>query len=290
MITAFPAALEAWTACPRRYRFAYVERRPPTHRGGWAHTTLGAATHAALARWWRLDPAERTPQRVASVVDEVWTDDGFADEAMSARWRGRARTMVADYVEVETSRRAVLEAVGMGEPRRVETVVGVRASDDVALMGKPDRVDERPAAAGSELVVVDYKTTRRPPESDDVRVSRTLAVYAAAAESTLGRPATRVELHHLPTGRVGIWRHDEESRGRHVRRAAGVARDCRRAEDEVAAGAPPDEVFPAAPGRLCPWCDYREACPEGMAVGPAAKPWEALERMSDEEHAGPPAG
>ena len=47
-----PSRLQTWLDCPRRYRMTYVER-PVTPRGqAWGHTTVGAAVHVALARWW----------------------------------------------------------------------------------------------------------------------------------------------------------------------------------------------------------------------------------------------
>lgn len=277
LVTAYPSRLDTFTGCPRRYRFRYLERPSPARRGAWAHTTFGAAVHVALARWWALPREERTPARVAAEVQTAWSDDGFADESMSRRWLGKARDMVAAYVEAETDRRRVLAPAGLVEPRRVEASVALRAADDVALMGKPDRVDERPGAEGTELVVVDYKTGRHPPSTDDARTSRTLAIYAAGAQATLHLPATRIELHHLPTGAVTVWRHDEASRDRHVSRAVAVARECRSAEAALAAGGSAEMLFAPRPGRLCPWCDYRDACAEGAEVGPAAAPWAGLE-------------
>jgi RecB family exonuclease len=276
-MTAYPSRLDALTECPRRYRFRYLDRPEPPRRGAWAHTTLGAAVHVALARWWALPVGERRPAQVAEEVQVAWSDDGFADEQMSRRWLARARDMVAAYVVAETERRRVLAPAGLVEPRRVEASVALRPADDVALMGRPDRIDERPTAEGTELVVVDYKTGRRAPTVDDARTSRTLAIYAAAAEATLHVPATRVELHHLPTGTVAVWCHDESSRDRHVSRAVAAAQECRTTEAALLAGGSADELFPPRPGRLCPWCDYRESCPEGIDVGPAVASWEGLE-------------
>jgi hypothetical protein len=275
--TFFPSRLDTWTQCPRRYRFRYLDDPAPPRRGAFAHTTLGAATHLALARWWQLAEQEREPARVAAEVEASWTDEGFADAAMSSRWRARARDMVAAYVEAETRRREALRDAGLVEPRRVESSVTLRAGPSVALSGRPDRIDERPGPVGTELVVVDYKTTRVAPSEDDARTSRTLALYAAAAESTLRRPALRVELHHLPTGGIAVWRHDEASRDRQVRRAAHVADDCRTVEAELSDGGCAEDLFPARPGKLCVWCDYQASCPEGMEMGPAVKPWAALE-------------
>jgi hypothetical protein len=277
VILAYPSRLDTWTQCPRRYRFHYLDQPRPARRGAWAHQTLGAATHAALARWWQLADRERTPARVSAEVGSAWTVAGFADEAMSDRWRVRATAMVAAYVAAESERRAVLAPHGLAEPRRVEASVAMRVSDSVALMGRPDRVDERPSSAGTELVVVDYKTSRRPLGEHDARTSRTLAVYAAAAEATLGTCATRVELHHLPTGEVQVWRHDRESRDRQVARAAAVAEECRAVEARLTAGEPSEQLFPPSPGPLCSWCDYRDSCPEGIGTGPAAQPWAGLE-------------
>ena len=55
-----------------------------------------------------------------------------------------------------------------------------------------------PAADGTELVVVDYKTGRHLLSTDDARSSLALALYALAAGRVLRRPCHRVELHHLP--------------------------------------------------------------------------------------------
>lgn len=277
----YPSRLDTWTQCPRQYRFRYLDVPAPPRRGAFAHMTLGAATHVALARWWQMPDADRTPDQVAAEVDASWTDDGFADPAMSATWRGRARDMVATYVEAESRRRQALAPLGLVEPRRVESSVALRVDETLALMGKPDRIDERPAPGGTELVVVDYKTSREAPTPDEARTSRTLAVYAAAAQATIRRPAMRVELHHLPSGSIAVWRHDDASRERQVRRAAEVARDCRAVEAELQAGGSGETLFPPRPSKLCPWCDYRDSCPEGMEMGPAAQPWAALEPSRD---------
>lgn len=282
--TFYPSRLDAWTECPRRYRFRYVDTPPPPRRGAFAHTSLGAATHVALARWWSLADHERTGERVAAEVDAGWSDEGFADAAMSEKWRQRARAMVATYVEAETERRRVLEGRGLGEPRRVETSVTMRYDDTLALAGRPDRIDERPAAGGgSELVVVDYKTSRRTPTEHDARTSRTLAIYAAAAEAMLRLSSLRVELHHLPTGSISVWRHDRDSRDRQVRRAAAVAGDCRTAEDALSEGGDADTLFPARPGKLCVWCDYQASCAEGLAIGPPVEPWAGLEPAAESD-------
>jgi len=55
-----PSRLRAWLDCPRRYRMTYLDRPPPSKGPPWAHNSLGASVHNALANWWRLPRAERT--------------------------------------------------------------------------------------------------------------------------------------------------------------------------------------------------------------------------------------
>src|SRR6266571_4993386 len=219
-----PTRLMTWLDCPRRYRMSYLDRPPPPKGPPWAHNSLGASVHNALAGWWRLPQARRTVAAAGALVDRGWIDEGFADETQSVRQRERAIAMVQGYV-------AGLDPAD--EPLGVERTVATR-TDKIAVAGRIDRLDARPAevgpaetgpagSAGSELVVVDYKTGRHLLTVDDARTSLALAVYAAGASRTLRRECRRVELHHLPTGEVHTWEHSDEGLTRHIRRADSIA-------------------------------------------------------------------
>ena len=258
-----PSRLTTYIDCPRRYRFAYLERPAPPKGPPWAHNSMGAAVHTALKQWWDLPRPRRTPVAAGSLLSSAWLTDGFRDPAQSAQWQQRARGWVEGYA-------ATLDPAA--EPVGVERHVATR-TDRLALSGRVDRIDAR----DGEAVVVDYKTGRWRPDEADARGSVALAVYALATGRTLRRPCQLVELHHLPTGLVVGWRHTEESLARHVARAEQVADDIVAATDTLQAGADPDEVFEPRPGRQCAWCDYRAHCPAGQAAGPAREPWSALE-------------
>jgi RecB family exonuclease len=165
------------------------------------------------------------------------------------------------------------------EPVGVERTVATR-TDKIAVSGRIDRLDSRPADdAGTELVVVDYKTGRHVLTVDDARSSMALALYALAAGRVLRRPCHRVELHHLPTGEVLVWSHTDESLARQLRRAEDIAAEAapadERMRDGLQAGAY-DKVFPPRPGPSCGWCDYRRHCPEGAAAAVPRRPWDGL--------------
>nr|WP_067914858.1 PD-(D/E)XK nuclease family protein [Actinomadura rubrobrunea] len=287
LYTCTPSRLNAWLDCPRRYRMTYLDRPSPPKGPPWAHNSLGASVHNALAAWWRLPRSERTPETAGRLLVRGWLTEGFRDAEQSDRYRERAREMVERYV-------ARLDPDD--EPVGVERTVATR-TDRIAVSGRIDRLDDR----GAELVVVDYKTGRHVLTADDARGSMALALYALAASRVLRRPCRRVELHHLPSGEIAVWEHTDESLARHLRRAEQIAAEAaaadeayrtrlrdavprqRRSEQRhggddavTVEHGPYDEHFPPRPGNLCAWCDYLRHCPEGRQAAAPKEPWAAL--------------
>ena len=265
-----PTRLNTWLDCPRRYRMSYLDRPAPAKGPPWAHNSFGASVHNALAGWWRLRRPERTVAAAGNLLESGWIEEGYAGPGQSAEQRARARDMVERYV-------ATLDPGT--EPLGVERTVGAH-TDRIVVTGRIDRLDARRGPAGEpELAVVDYKTGRRRLSADDARTSMALALYALAAARIFHRPCHRVELHHLPTGEVHPWEHTKQAIDRQVRRAEGIAAECRDADERYRAGLPAgqaDEVFPPRPGPGCSWCDFRALCPEGSAAAPAHRPWDGL--------------
>jgi len=267
-----PTRLTTWLSCRRLYRMSYLDRPAPRKGPPWAHNSLGASVHNALAGWWRRPVAERTVAAAGTLLDRGWINEGFASDAQSAATRDRARAMVEDYV-------AQLDPAD--EPAGVERTVATRTGR-IVMSGRIDRLDERPAGRGTELVVVDYKTGRRPLTTDDARASLPMALYAVAAAGVLRRPCHRVELHHLPARAVHAWEHTDATLARQVGRAEDIAAECAAADERYRAGLTPGEVaevFPPSPGPGCGWCDFRALCPEGSAATPARRPWDGLDEI-----------
>jgi RecB family exonuclease len=272
-----PARLGVWDDCPRRYRLTYLDRPSPPRGGPRAGNTLGAVVHLALRALFERPAAERTPSAAGALVDRYWSSEGFRDDPQAARYRALARDWVADYVahlleEPQPGEAQPGEAQPDAEPAvGLERWVSV-STGRVVAEGRVDRIDRR----GDELVIVDYKTGRRPPTAADAADSPALALYALATERTLRRTCREVELHHLPSGRVARWRHDENSLAGHLRRAERSADELASAADAVDGGADPDALFPTRPAPRCSSCPMRRNCPEGQAMGPAAPAWAGL--------------
>jgi RecB family exonuclease len=267
-----PTRLNTWLDCPRRYRMSYLDRPGPPKGPPWAHNSLGASVHNALAAWWRLPVGRRTVAAAGTLVTEGWITEGYADNAQSVRYQDWARRMVEHYV-------AGLDPAD--EPIGVERTVGTR-TEVITVSGRIDRLDSRaPEEPGGrdELVVVDYKTGRHVLTVDDARGSLALAIYAVAAARSLRRECRRVELHHLPTGEVLAWEHTDESLSRHLGRAEAIASECAEADERMRSSLPLekyDEVFPPSPSPSCGWCDFRRHCPEGQAASSTRRPWDGL--------------
>jgi RecB family exonuclease len=279
-----PTRLSTWLDCPRRYKMSYLDRPAPPKGPPWAHNSLGASVHNALAGWWRLPRRDRTVTAAGDLLESGWLSDGFADTAQSGAHRQRCRQMVEDYA-------ARLDPAI--EPVGVERTVATR-TDLIAVSGRIDRLDDRRPdetrpgeKQPGDLVVVDYKTGRSRLTVDDARTSIALALYALAAERVLRRPCRTVELHHLPTSTVLAWEHTPETLARQLRRAEDIAAECAAADGRyksAAAGGPPaDDVFQPRTGPGCGWCDYRAHCPEGSAASPRRRPWDGLALASSEE-------
>jgi putative RecB family exonuclease len=264
LVRVTPAQLGAFLDCPRRYRHEYVDRPMlPKWSPSWAHLGVGNAVHLALAAWWDLPDQERTPAAGARLVAKEWPRKGFRDDAQSEAMLKLAQGWVCAYLtNADPYRRP------WGIERTVSAVeVGLN------LSGRVDRVD----FCTNRLVVVDYKTGRKPLTDYDAASSYALALYVLATGRTFKARCNRAELHHLPTGDVLAVDYDRQRLFTQIERIGQIAGDIRVARDTYdAAPDAGDELFPTRPGPLCASCPFREHCPTGQAAAPAAKSWQYL--------------
>src|SRR5439155_1261928 len=168
-----PSKLTTFEDCPRRYRYAYVDRPAPPKGPPWGHNSLGASVHTALRNWYGLPPARRVRGALPGLLSATWVGEGYRDDSQEREAFRQALHWLEGYV-------AALDP--QDEPVGVERVVAVK-TPTIALSGRVDRIDRR----GDELVIVDYKTGRAGVSPDDARGSRALALYAYAAQRVFRR-------------------------------------------------------------------------------------------------------
>jgi putative RecB family exonuclease len=236
-----PSALERYRLCPRLYRFLYVDGLWRLSRSS-AQQAFGTSVHAALREFYRLPVGRRSLRMLLELFRRGWVRDGYQGKEQQQKERERgAEALRAWYGRTDTT--VVPHA----------TELGLQATwGDVVLKGRLDRVDADPGN-GRGLVVVDYKTGRRPVSQETADADEALTIYAALVERRLGRPVTRLVLDYVVAGTQVVTERPPE-----------VLR--RRLDDVLATAATlrADQEFRPRTGPWCDGCDLLKRCPEGQ--------------------------
>jgi len=234
-----PSALERYRHCPRLYRFLYLD-------GMWNRVRMrgtqafGTTIHAVLREFFRLPVGRRSLDRLLELFDRSWVREGYRNKEERQRERERGSEALRAWYK-----RADITAVPFATELDLQAGWG-----DVVLKGRLDRIDADP---GGGLVVVDYKTARRPVSQEAADADEALTIYAALTERRLHRPVTRLVLDYVIAGaRVQTTRTPavlEERLGKVL---------------ETAARLRGDTDFTPRTGPWCSWCDLLGACPDGQ--------------------------
>jgi RecB family exonuclease len=172
----------------------------------------------------------------------LWVRDGSGGREQQQRERERgAEALRAWYGRTDTG--VVPHA----------TELGLQAAwGDIVLKGRLDRLDADPGG-GRGLVVVDYKTGRRPVSQESADTDEALTIYAALVERRLGRPVTRMVLDYVVAGTQVVTERPPE-----------VLRQ--RLDDvlDTAATLRADQEYRPRTGPWCAGCDLLKRCPDGQ--------------------------
>ena len=236
-----PSALERYRLCPRLYRFLYVDGLWRMSRSS-GQQAFGTSVHAALREFYRLPVGRRSLRMLLELYRRLWVRDGYRGKEEQQRERERgADALRAWYGRTDTD--VVPHA----------TELGLQAAwGDVVLKGRLDRLDPDPGSDRG-LVVIDYKTGRRPVSQETADADEALTIYAALVERRLGRPVTSMVLDYVVAGEQVVTERPPEV--------------LRRRLDEVLATAGrlrADTEFRPNPGPWCAGCDLLSRCPAGQ--------------------------
>jgi putative RecB family exonuclease len=251
------SSISTYLACPLRYGFRYVERRPGEVRPG--QFAFGSAVHKAFEAFGlariraRADGlAEPRPEVLQAALDRKLSSSGLTDAEIEEA-RLRAVPVLARFLEVEARTQAEPVAVEVGFG------VGVELAGDAGgfrFVGYVDRVDRAPDGT---TVIVDYKTGRTRGQGDvDADAQLTAYAFGCArgglrdpATGAILPPASRLGLYFAESGEL-LWttRTDEQL----AAFESGLSETVGRIHDREFAARP-------APWR-CRWCEYRSECPE----------------------------
>jgi RecB family exonuclease len=237
-----------YEGCPRRYRFAYLDKRPQD-RPVPATWRFGSVVHEGLEAAYRLamdQPERPRSERLAAATAAThasWDRYELGDDEHGRRraiWHV-TRALTKDVLDLQHGRIIGVEMAFRG-----------RFSEQDRLAGFADLVLERPDGT---VEIVDHKVTRYRSTPEQLREDFQLNLYGELARQRWPATPCIVATHHYPTGPA----------------AASVELDPARmiaAYERVRATASlieQDRVFLPTPSDRCGHCPWMPSCAEGSA-------------------------
>jgi putative RecB family exonuclease len=229
--------------CPRRYRYAYIERLPQDRHVPipWR---IGSAVHAGLEAAYRIRQEDSTlplatgiPHALAALRRSWETLELPWDERCGRAARQVVRSLREDVLQVG-------EVVGVELALRDELSPGHRIAGFLDLLLRRDP---------STVEIIDHKVTWQRATTVDVASDFQLNLYGALVKVRWPTTHTIRATLHYPTGpdRVTATLFDEGMAAAHARveRTAGQAAS--------------DTSFVPIPGEHCDHCPWRPRCPAG---------------------------
>ena len=243
--------LSTYETCPRQYRYRYLDLLPVDATGAELH--VGSVVHAVLERVYGAARTGRVPDlpEARRWFDEEWgrvpaerlriVRPGFVVED----YRGLGLSCLEDYMR----RHAPFTD---GETIAVELQVDIDLGEGTRLVGYIDRVVRQGPGV---YEIHDYKTSGSWPRPRDLDADRQLSLYEMGIR----------QLHPDVREVLQVWHYLALQRRFERRRTAADLERVRAACRRLIARVREERTWPARPGVLCHWCDYRAACPEGSA-------------------------
>ena len=252
--------IDSYRTCPRRFRYAYVDRLPGVPG---PHLSFGTSIHNALEAFYdRKLPACPSEEDLLGFLFEGWDSSGFAAvprQEQLAFYR-HAQDVLRRFHRREAPRYRL--------PAATEAWFELPIEYEAVVVGSIDRVD---IDDDGRFHVIDYKTNRKVKDRQRVAQSLQLGIYALACRHLYGSLPATVALDFVVAGvtiAVAIEDIDLEAARHAVLDTAAAVRK---------------EDYGPTPNRLCDWCDFRAICPawdgDGeQLLGPAMAELGALRR------------
>lgn len=241
--------LQTIFSCGRKYRFKYIDRvpEPPT-----VALAFGSAVHECIADMY---------------LKKQW-DDTYMQRLWAYTWQEKQAGIDWDAVKDRKSNR---------DKKGVEILEAFRetsANDDWYAIESHFRFNPAPGRKISEqryptlrgtfdkimrledgrLAVIDYKTSKNPPDPLLLRVDPQLTIYHRAAKELLGEDVV-LGIHHLLTNTLHLTERTDKDMD-------AVMEMLREGVDRVE-----EQKFERNISYACKWCPFKEQCLGGLANG-----------------------
>jgi len=230
------SAIETYKSCPMKYLLQQVWGI----RGGpQAAMTFGNVMHTTIREFVReIRKERRVPfEEVVGIFEREWSAAGYQDDYQEEEYRKAGREQLQAFCESYS--RAPADVLHQ------EKAFELPLDPNVVIIGRMDQINRLEAR---QVEIVDYKTgnPKRPKQADQ---SLQLSLYALAAQEVLELEPERLVFYNLTTNEAVATTRDAKALKKAKEAVAEVADLIRAAE------------FPARPGFICRYCDYRPICP-----------------------------
>jgi len=234
--------IKAYLTCPRRYRYAYVDRVPAVPTGP---LVFGSIVHAAIHEGHRLCLSTGTAMDAEAGIE--------AFRRLWAEALRRERPLFKDGRATQDAYTALGERILRGyadaHPKSPPTIALEHRFElpwrDHVLSGVVDRIDE----GDQGLVIYELKTSQKRPTTRELNTDLQLTIYAYAVTRAFHRPVERLVHYHL-RGTEAIATRRTDASFRYL-----LGSVFPHVSQAVTAG-----LFGPTPSWHCRLCDYRELC------------------------------
>jgi putative RecB family exonuclease len=244
LATLSPSRASDFKTCPQLFKFKAIDKIavPPT-----VYQARGTTAHLALQRLFDRPPTERTPDVLYELFRQAWVElreteypEMFSSVDAERAWGLESLEVLANYFLIEDP----AELDPLDRELDITAELG-----DITIHGILDRMEED----DDGLVITDYKTGKAPPPRYALPAFFALKIYALLIRHRIGRTATRLQLLYLngPTVyEIPVTDGQLDATHRKLEALWNAINRAMRNDD-----------FPARPGSLCGWCQYRDRCP-----------------------------
>jgi DNA helicase-2/ATP-dependent DNA helicase PcrA len=234
------SSIEDYEDCPLKFKFGHYLKIPT---GPQAALTFGNIMHRSVRRYFELRAkGEASFEAVKEFYETSWRKSGFEDEYQEQAYKRAGLEQLRAFVEKQGSSEML--------PLDMESYFSLDLGE-VLLEGRIDQINplvSKVPADADAVELIDYKTGR-PRSQKDADSSLQLSVYALAAQEEMKLKPRRLTFYCLSNNQPVHTVRTEQDLKAVKAEILTVAERIRQSH------------FPAAPGFVCKFCDYRPICP-----------------------------
>lgn len=233
-----PTRILTYLACPRKYRFVYVDRLGARYRQPRPYFSFGSSLHRTLEAFHQAGGTET--QSVEDLLEQYrdcWTGAGYKSQEEETRHYEAGRQMLSQYWD-------------SGAQEEVETLWTERMlrkdMGHYILTGRIDRLDRH---GDGTLEVVDYKSGRLSVSEEDISGDLAIAVYQLLVAHEYRVGCLKASIYCLRSQAKATIERDETALAQMENEVTGMV-------DAILA----DTAYACNPA-ACEDCDFLRICP-----------------------------